>query len=171
MSTPENELARARDAAALIDDQRDEAAIEAGIVKAIEDTTVNASIRTVARVKSMIDAYCRVNVHFVNFVADQAEKLDKGEFDGQPFKEMSVANLVAKWLLQAEDFIDANAGVLHDSAQVIKRRFVEEALEGLPEASRQKILDELQDRRNLVAVWLVGEIERAKREISAEPKA
>ena len=165
MSTPEHQLAiRAEEAAVLIAQERDEAAIEAGIIKAIEDATINTSIRTVAKVKAMVEAYCRIHTHFINFVVNPARRMDLGEFELNPFKEISVARLVATWLIEAEDFIDTNEHLLKDTAQVIKKRFVEEALEGLPDAIRSRILDELQDKRNSIAVWLVTEIDKAKKE-------
>jgi len=172
VSTPETELAlRAEAAAELIGRERDEAVIEAGIVQAIEDATVNTSIRTVAKVKAMVEAYCRIHTHFINFVVDQARRMDLGEFEQNPFKEISVARLVAQWLIEAEEFIDTNEHLLKDTAQVIKKRFVEEALEGLPAAIRTRILDELQEKRNTIAVWLVTEIDKAKKEAAVVDEA
>jgi len=139
-------------------------------ISVLKSESADIRFRTMARVKAKLAAYERVYKNFEAFIEEQAENLSRGDFKDNPYKELGVARLVAQWLMDSEAFISDNEFLLQGMESDMRKRFVEEAFEDFPEDIRDRLINELTDKKHEILVWFAGRIKQAKAEVAARNK-
>ena len=139
-----------------------EIAAEHAAVQVLRGDVVDVTYRTVARAQSRLKAYNSVYDNYEKFIVDQAEKLAKGAFAASTYKELGVARLISLWVIESEQFLDAVAPLLGESERNIRKGFVEQSFEKLPEPFKTQLLDEFNKRKQELLVWFVQEIQKAQ---------
>ena len=129
------------------------------VLKAEE--TATEGLRTSAIVTAKLEAYKVVYANFETFIKDAAEKLGANKLSGNTFKEMSVARLVANWLIQTEEFINENEPLLSSLSAEVRRGFVAESFAEYPDDIRDALLSKLLEKKHEVLDWFAKEIEKA----------
>jgi len=145
-----------------IDRAQAEIAAESASVQVLRGEAVDVTFRTVARAKARLKAYNDVYDNYEKFIVDQAEKLSKGTFGSSTYKELGVARLISLWLVESEQFLDAVSPLLNDSERNMRKGFIEQSFEKLPEPFKSEIMDEFNKRKQELLVWLVQEIQKAQ---------
>jgi len=129
------------------------------VLKIEEDNT--KGLRTSAIVSAKLTAYKSVYANFERFITNAAKNLADDKFAGSTFKEMSVARLVANWLIQTEEFISENESLLHELSAEVRKGFVAESFSGYPDDVRDNLLKKLLEKKHEVLDWFAKEIEKA----------
>jgi hypothetical protein len=131
-------------------------------VQVLRSEVVDTSFRTVARAKARLEAYNKVYSNYEKFIVGQSEKLAAGVFAGSDYKELGVARLISLWIVESEQFLDSVAPLLEGTERGMRKRFIEQSFENLPEPARTQILSEFNRRKQELLVWLVQEIQKAQ---------
>ena len=138
------------------------------VLKAEE--TAAEGLRTSAIVTAKLEAYKSVYANFETFIKDAAEKLGLGKLSGNTFKEMSVARLVANWLIQTEEFINENEALIHGLSAEVRRGFIAESFSEYPDDIRDALLKKLLEKKHEVLDWFAKEVEKANAQVKKREK-
>ena len=144
-----------------------EIAAETAAVQVLRGDVVDVTYRTVARAMARLKAYNSVYDNYEKFIVDQAEKLAKGTFGASTYKELGIARLISLWVIESEQFLDAVAPLLGESERNIRKGFVEQSFEQLPEEFKSVLLDELNKKKQELLVWFVQEIQKVQEKVKA----
>lgn len=136
-------------------------------VQVLRGEIVDTSFRTVARAKSRLEAYNKVYDNYEKFIVDQSEKLSKGLFAASTYKELGVARLISLWVVESEQFLDAVTPLLDGVEKNMRKGFMEQSFEKLPEPFKTQLLDEFNRKKQELLVWLVQEIQKAQEKAKA----
>jgi len=149
------------------DTSRAEIASENASVQVLRGEVVDITYRTVARAQSRLKAYNSVYDNYEKFIMGQAEKLANGVFASSTYKELGIARLISLWVIESEQFLDAVAPLLGESERNIRKGFVEQSFEKLPEPFKTQLLDEFNRKKQELLVWFVQEIQKAQEKAKA----
>jgi hypothetical protein len=136
-------------------------------VQVLRGEIVDTSFRTIARAQSRLKAYNTVYDNYEKFIVDQSEKLSKGLFAASTYKELGVARLISLWVIESEQFLDAVAPLLGESEKNMRKGFMEQSFEKLPEPFKTQLLDEFNKKKQELLVWLVQEIQKVQEKAKA----
>ena len=137
------------------------------VVKVLQDEVVTTTLRTVARVKARMAAYEKVAGNYESFIDRQASDLARGAFAESPYKELGIARLVAVWLVEADQYITNNEYLLSETEKTTRQNFVEESFASFPADIRDRVMAELEEKKQELLVWLAGRIQFARIECDA----
>ena len=144
-----------------------EIAAETAAVQVLRGDVVDVTYRTVARAQSRLKAYNSVYDNYEKFIMDQAEKLAKGTFAASTYKELGITRLISLWIAESAEFLDAVGPLVGESEKTIRKGFIEQSFEKLPEPFKSQILDEFNRRKQELLVWMVQEIQKVQEKIKA----
>ena len=134
------------------------------ISKVLQDERVSISLRTVARVRARLAAYEKIAGNYESFIDRQATDLARGAFAASPYRELGIARLVAVWLVEADQFITANEYLLSETEKTTRQNFVEESFASFPADIREKVVAELEEKKQQLLIWLASRIQLAQQE-------
>jgi len=134
------------------------------VVKVLQDEVVTTTLRTVARVKARMAAYEKVAGNYESFIDRQASDLARGAFAESPYKELGIARLVAVWLVEADQYITNNEYLLSETEKTTRQNFVEESFASFPADIREKVVAELEEKKQQLLIWLASRIQLAQQE-------
>lgn len=147
-----------------IDSDQAELQAESAVVQVVRGEVVDIAFKTAARVRARMAAYNLVSDSYNAYITQQAAALQSGAFAASAFKELGVARLVAQWMVESERFFQEMEPLLNQAEHTVRKGFVEESFGQLPEAVRDRLWSEFNDRKADLIVWFV---ERIKVEIQA----
>ena len=139
----------------------EESITKRAVVSVLKEEGITKGLRTSAIVASKLEAYKTVYANFEKFITNAAEKLAEDKFAGSTFKEMSVARLIANWLIQTEEFITENEPLLHGLSADVRKGFIAESFSEYPDDVRDTLLKKLLEKKHEVLDWFAKEIEKA----------
>ncbi len=113
------------------------------IVEVLDKTTLDITLNSVARVKAKFSAYEKIHGNYEKFMVDQSKLLAKKNFEDNTFKEMSVARLIAHWIIATEQFLQENELAMAGAQDHVRRGFVEKSLSAFPEEIKNQLMKEL----------------------------
>lgn len=134
---------------------------EAAIVQVLKKEASEIGFLTVARAKARLAAYEKVVGAYTNYIEAQAEQLRLGIFAQTPFKELGIARLIAQWIVESEVFFKEAEPLLSNTEREVRKGYMEESFERLPEDIKTQLLDEFNKRKQELLVWFVGRVQQA----------
>jgi len=145
----------------IIRDDQSRVAAESAVSDVVRSETTDLAFKTIARVRSRLEAYNKVADAYNGYITTQAEKLKSGGFGDSAFKELGVARLVASWMVESEKFFQEMEPLLNQTEKQVRRGFVEESFQQLDEQTRNRLWDEFNDRKAELIVWFVERVKVA----------
>jgi len=153
---------------------QDEVASESAIIKVVRGEVANVGFRTAARAKARLEAYEKVTGSYTKYIEAEALNLENGLYGENAYKELGVARLVAQWINVSEAFMKEVEPLLTQQEKEMRRGYLEQSFENLPEDVKTALLEEFNRRKEELLVWFVGKVQQAQAENNAsttEPEA
>jgi hypothetical protein len=142
---------------------QEETKTKSAVVEVIKSEVADTKLKSIADVKARFNAYEHVYENFVNFIKDQSTQLKDKKFADSTYKELGVARLIAAWLVDTERFLEEQEHVLHGAEKDVRKDFVKETLEALPEDLREEVMERAREKRLEFVAWLEQELRMAFR--------
>lgn len=134
---------------------------EESVVQVVKGEISDMSLRSVAKVKARLKAYEAVYENYQTFITTVAGQLSKNEFQANTYKEMSVARLVATWIIDTEAFLNENEEYLYGIERETRSKFVEDSLSGFADDIKEMLLDKLKHKKHELLEWFAKELQLA----------
>jgi hypothetical protein len=141
------------------EDVTGEIAAEKVAIEVVKGEAANVGFTTVARAKARMKAYESIYGNYEKYIAAQAEHLAGGLFDETPYKELGVARLISMWLVESEAFFKECEPLLAGIGQRVRRGFMEESFEQLPQEIKDRLLREFNLKKQELLVWFVNVVQ------------
>lgn len=149
---------------------QEETLTETAVTKVVQGEVADVSLRTVAKVKARLRAYELIFDNYQGFITMVASELADGKLKGNTYKEMSVARLVAQWIVDTETFLTDNEDMLYGVERETRSRFVEDALKEFPTDIKELLMGKLKEKKHELLEWFAKELQLAQKLVSERRK-
>jgi len=144
-------------------DMKAENEAEVAVTEVIKSKVSDLTLRSVAKVEARHKAYLKIYGNYEAFLIKEAEKLNKGEYSGNTYKELGLARLIAQWAVDTEKILDEELPKLQGAERETRKGFVEESLSGLPNDIKNELLGKLNEKKHEVLEWFAKELQLAQK--------
>jgi hypothetical protein len=137
---------------------------EVAVTEVVKSKVTDLTLRSIAKVEARHEAYLKIYGNYEEFLIKESEKLNKGEYSGNTYKELGLARLVAQWAVDTEKILEEELPKIQGAERDTRKGFVEESLSGLPDDIKNELLGKLNEKKHEMLEWFAKELQLSQKQ-------